>query len=39
VELKVNGADSDTAARGDLLTFPFDGVLKPGDKLYKIVKA
>ena len=38
-ELKVNGADNNTATRGDLLTFPFAGVLKPGDKLYKIVKA
>lgn len=38
-ELRVNGRESDQAAKGDQLTFPLAAKLSVGDKLYKIVKA
>lgn len=36
-ELVVNGSKGSIAKRGDKITFPFESVLRPGDRLYKMV--
>lgn len=37
--LIVNGEEADQASKGDIITFPVDTKVTPGDKLYKILKA